>query len=270
MLAGVPASGLLGSRAARGVILYDLRFELRPEQFSTQTRVARKVSWLWSMRLAEHIFTISDRSLDDLRTLHPALAGRARTAQLGSDHALRWERPETTDRPYAIAFGHFGNKNADAVIAGWAKFSAEHPAWLLRLVGMSSSDRAAATDMGLTAEQLVGLVVLDIANPFFTDVARGVEVLRQVADAVSGGLAPVRADGQVAQHDPRPGGDHVPQHDAPADGRAHRPVREHHQGPAAQPVRQARCREGLGRPREGPALRSLTCTHLRQRGGPVR
>ena len=45
-----------------------------------------------------------------------------------------------------VAGHHLTGGDADAVIAGWAKFSAEHPAWLLRLVGMSSSDRAAATD----------------------------------------------------------------------------------------------------------------------------
>lgn len=153
VLAGVPASGLLGSRAPRGVILYDLRFELRPEQFSRRTRIARKVSWLWSMRLADGIFTISDRTLDDLRALHPRLAGRARTAALGSDHALRWPRPAASDGPpHAIAFGHYGNKNANAVIDGWAQFCADGPAaghrddWVLRLVGMGARDRAAAEE----------------------------------------------------------------------------------------------------------------------------
>ncbi|WP_408899583.1 glycosyltransferase [Nocardioides sp. R1-1] len=151
VLAAVPASGLLGSRSPRGVILYDLRFELRPEQFSRRTRVARKVSWLWSMRLADRIFTISDRTLHDLRDLHPSLAGRAETAALGSDHALAWPRPtDGGDGPYAIAFGHYGNKNANAVIDGWARFCTEHAAeadgWRLRLVGMGARDRAAAEE----------------------------------------------------------------------------------------------------------------------------
>ncbi|WP_418064099.1 glycosyltransferase [Pimelobacter simplex] len=152
VLAAVPASGLLGTRSPRGVILYDLRFELRPEQFSRKTRIARKVSWLWSLRLADRIFTISDRTLHDLRDLHPSLIGRAETAALGSDHALAWPHPATVEaeHPYAIAFGHYGNKNANAVIDGWARFCAEHAdqadGWRLRLVGMGARDRAAAED----------------------------------------------------------------------------------------------------------------------------
>ena len=61
-----------------------------------------------------------------------------------------------TDRPYALAFGHFGNKNADAVIAGWAEFCHRAtPSWVLRLVGMGSADRAAA------AEQVERLGIAD-------------------------------------------------------------------------------------------------------------
>ena len=151
VLSAVPASGLLGSHSPRGVILYDLRFELRPEQFSRKTRIARRISWLWSLRLADRIFTISDRTLRDLADLHPSLAGRAETAALGSDHALAWPRPAAADAgpPYAIAFGHYGNKNANAVIDGWARFCAEHPeaaSWRLRLVGMGARDRAAAEE----------------------------------------------------------------------------------------------------------------------------
>ncbi|WP_156391681.1 MULTISPECIES: glycosyltransferase [unclassified Nocardioides] len=146
VLAGVPASGLLGSKAPRGVILYDLRFELRPEQFSRKTRIARRLSWGWSMRLAEGIFTISDRTLDDLAEHHPRLARRAVAAPLGSDHALAWHAPQSDGTPYAIAFGHYGNKNADAVIDGWAAFCATRTDWQLRLVGMGKADRDAAAE----------------------------------------------------------------------------------------------------------------------------
>ena len=144
VLSSAPASSLLGTSQPRGLIFYDLRHELRPEQFSWKTRVARRASWAWSMRLADGIFCISDRSRDDLRRNHPRLARTAVTAALGSDHALSWKRPEPGDRPNALAFGHFGNKNADAVIAGWAEFSAAHPEWVLRLVGMGRADREAA------------------------------------------------------------------------------------------------------------------------------
>lgn len=155
VLAGVPASNLLGSRCPRGVILYDLRHELRPHQFSRASRVARRVSWGWSLRRADKIFTISDRTLDDLVRRHPRLADRGVSAQLGSDHVDHWapdaDRP---DAPYALAFGHFSNKNADAVLAGWARFCAEDPTWRLRVVGMGRSDREAAT--ALVAELGIG------------------------------------------------------------------------------------------------------------------
>ncbi len=148
VLSGVPASGILGTDCPRGVILYDLRHELRPRQFSLVSRVARKVSWGWSLRRADKVFTISDRTLDDLTRRHPRLAGRAESAQLGADHVDRW-RPdqELTDAPYALAFGHFANKNADAVLSGWARFCEEDPTWRLRVVGMSGADRAAATEL---------------------------------------------------------------------------------------------------------------------------
>ncbi|GAB4012770.1 glycosyltransferase [Nocardioides ultimimeridianus] len=146
LLAGVPASSLAGGAPQRGVILYDLRHELRPHQFSGKTRAARAVSWGWSLRRADRILTISERTLEDLRRLHPRLAPRGVAAQLGSDHADAWARPGSEDRRYALAFGHFANKNAEAVIEGWARYAGSAPAadLVLRLVGMGSADRAAA------------------------------------------------------------------------------------------------------------------------------
>lgn len=154
VLAAVPASGLAGYGAGtrRGLILYDLRHELRPHQFSGKTRLSRRVSWGWTMRRADGIYTISERTLTDLRTRHPRLARHGVAAQLGSDHVDDWPAVAADGPPYALAFGHFGNKNADAVIEGWAQFCRIHPspgpgeAWRLRLVGMGSSDRAAATE----------------------------------------------------------------------------------------------------------------------------
>ncbi len=145
VVSGVPASGLLGTAAPRGVILYDLRHELRPDQFSRKTRAARRLSWWWSIRRADGVYTISERTLDDFRDRHPRLAGKGVAAQLGSDHADAWPTVERAEPPYALAFGHFGNKNAHAVIRAWRPFSERHPEWTLRLVGMGSSDRASAT-----------------------------------------------------------------------------------------------------------------------------
>jgi glycosyltransferase involved in cell wall biosynthesis len=146
VLSGVPASGLLGTGCVRGLILYDLRHELRPEQFSRSLRWARNLSWRWSMSHVDGIYTISERTLDDLRALHPRLARRGVAAVLGSEHATAWHAagPEPAG-PYALAFGHFANKNVTAVLEGWATFCRTHPDWRLRLVGMGAADRATAT-----------------------------------------------------------------------------------------------------------------------------
>lgn len=146
VLSGVPASGVLGTHCRRGVLLYDLRHELRPHQFSLGQRLARRASWGRSLRRADAIFTISHRTLDDLRRLHPGLARKAHAAVLGSDHVLTWTDPAPSDRPYALAFGHFSNKNADAVLEGWADFCRTDERWTLRLVGMGAADRAAAQE----------------------------------------------------------------------------------------------------------------------------
>ncbi|MEZ0579781.1 glycosyltransferase [Nocardioides sp. MH1] len=150
VLAAVPATGLVGYGSGtgnRGLILYDLRHELRPHQFSRRTRLSRTVSWSWTMSRADGIYTISERTLHDLQARHPRLARNGAAAQLGADHVDDWPRAHGAGgTPYALAFGHFGNKNADAVIEGWARFCATDPTWRLRLVGMGSADRAAATE----------------------------------------------------------------------------------------------------------------------------
>lgn len=149
VVSGVPASGLFGAPVPRGVILYDLRHELRPEQFSAKTRAARRLSWWWSIRRADGVYTISERTLDDFRARHPRLARKGVAAQLGSDHAEAWRGVDAGAHAgkYALAFGHFGNKNAHAVIRAWQPFSERHPEWTLRLVGMGSADRASATQL---------------------------------------------------------------------------------------------------------------------------
>ncbi|KAA1421485.1 glycosyltransferase family 4 protein [Nocardioides humilatus] len=150
VLAAVPATGLVGYGRRRGLILYDLRHELRPHQFSWKTRLSRRVSWSWTMSRADGIYTISERTLHDLQARHPRLARNGMAAQLGADHVDEWPPPTEAQQaggaPYALAFGHFGNKNADAVIEGWAQFCATDATWTLRLVGMGSADRAAATE----------------------------------------------------------------------------------------------------------------------------
>ncbi len=143
VLSAVPASTLIGAPCPQGLILYDLRHELRPEQFSRGQRLARGISWRWTMSRADGIYCISERTFHDLRDRHPRLARHAMPTQLGSDHARRWRGPAPEGK-YALAFGHFANKNVAAVLEGWAAFSTAHPDWRLRLVGMGGRDREAA------------------------------------------------------------------------------------------------------------------------------
>jgi glycosyltransferase involved in cell wall biosynthesis len=147
VLVGVPASNLAGSRAPRAVILYDLRHELRPHQFSRGRRIARRLSWGWSLGLADAICTISERTLDDLRDRHPRQARRGVAAVLGANHVDHWPAVPAGGAPYALAFGHFANKNAGAVVDGWAH-ACRHgligEEWTLRLVGMGSTERESA------------------------------------------------------------------------------------------------------------------------------
>lgn len=149
LLVGVPASSLVGAGVPRAVILYDLRHEVRPQQFPFSRRLARRLSWGWSMRTADAICTISERTLDDLRRRHPRAARRGVAAVLGADHVDRWPPVTPADPPYALAFGHFGNKNAGPVVEAWAHACRHRligDEWSLRLVGMGVRDRAAATE----------------------------------------------------------------------------------------------------------------------------
>lgn len=148
LVSGVTASAFFGAPCPRGVILTDLRHEVRPDQFSRKRRVVRGISYAWSFRTADGIFCISERTRDDLLRSHPKAAATAVAARLGADHVDRWPTPPA-DRPkYALAFGHFANKNVDAVLDAWAAFLGrpDSAGWTLRLIGMGRTDREAAQD----------------------------------------------------------------------------------------------------------------------------
>lgn len=140
----VTASSLLGATCPRAAIVYDLRHELRPHQFSRLRRLARRLSYAWTFRTADALCCISERTLDDLVQHRPQLRRKAVATRLGADHTNDWPAPAEDRAPYALAFGHFANKNADAVIEAWAEFCREDSEMSLRLVGMSAPDREAA------------------------------------------------------------------------------------------------------------------------------
>jgi len=159
VLSGVTASGLLGTSCRHGVVLTDLRHEVLPEQFSSGRRLARRVSYALSFRQADAIFCISGRTRDDLVARHPGTGARAIVASLGADHVDGWPSKPAVTSPYAVAFGRFANKNADAVLEAWAEFCRTDEAWTLRLVGMSEDDRVRAGER-VAALGIAGRVVL--------------------------------------------------------------------------------------------------------------
>lgn len=125
----------------RAIIAYDLRHELRPEQFSTRARILRTRSYSIGYRQADAIICISERTRQDLLTSRPWLARRSiGVAHLGSDHVDAWPA-RTNGGPYAIAFGQYGNKNVDLVIDAWALLRGRGNELPLVLVGLSSAAR---------------------------------------------------------------------------------------------------------------------------------
>lgn len=145
VVSGVTASGFAGAPCPRGAILYDLRHELRPHQFSSSKRLARRLSYGWTFRTADGVYCISHRTRDDLLRARPWLKDKAVLARYGADHADAWKAP-TGDTRYALAFGQFENKNVNAVLDAWALYCRSDSDLTLRLVGMGRADRAAATE----------------------------------------------------------------------------------------------------------------------------
>jgi len=144
VISGVTASAFVGTTCPRWAIVYDVRHEIRPAQFSLQRRIVRRVSYRWTFRRAAGLFCISGRTRDDIVRKRRWLAPKAVVTTLGSDHVDAWPNGVGAGA-YALAFGNFGNKNADKVLAAWAEFCRADSTLTLRLVGMSKDERAALT-----------------------------------------------------------------------------------------------------------------------------
>jgi glycosyltransferase involved in cell wall biosynthesis len=154
MLGIIPTTTVTPLPCPRAVIAYDIRHELRPEQFARQTRLAKQVGYGVGFHQADAIACISERTRRDLLAAHPKLRqGIVRVAHLGADHVASW----TVNRPdvdYAIAFGQYGNKNVNLVLQGWAVLRTRGEALPLVIVGLSPLDRATVektiVDLGLS------------------------------------------------------------------------------------------------------------------------
>jgi glycosyltransferase involved in cell wall biosynthesis len=144
MLGVIPATTLVPLPCPRSVILYDLRHELRPDQFSREARILR-VSYNLGLRQADAIASISNRTTKDLLRSRPWIdPSRVSLAYLAADQADSWPRPSTpVDPPYAIGFGQYANKNVGMLLEAWAILRDRGLARPLQLCGIPDSDREA-------------------------------------------------------------------------------------------------------------------------------
>jgi glycosyltransferase involved in cell wall biosynthesis len=152
-LGGVTAGVLLGVGCPYAAMLYDLRHELRPAQFSSTRRIGRRTLYGWTFRRADVLVCISERTRRDLLARRPRLERKALAAPLGSEHVDGWEAGPDAGT-YALAFGHFPNKNVDGVLRAWRLYCDSHPDLKLRICGLSKSGRASAEQ--LVAELGIG------------------------------------------------------------------------------------------------------------------
>lgn len=127
------------------LVHYDLRHELRPDQFSRTTRLMRAISYRRGYAIADGIVSISRRSLGDLHRLHPSTAHLPATvAHLGADHVDTWPRQRVPGP--AITFAHHSNKNLDLSLEGWRLVTDEFPHAKLLVLGLGRTARAQASE----------------------------------------------------------------------------------------------------------------------------
>jgi glycosyltransferase involved in cell wall biosynthesis len=139
----LPTTTMAPLPCPRVVMAYDIRHELRPEQFSRANRIQRRFSYRWDQ--ADGIACISARTKSDLLISRPWLTDRpVEVTHLGADHVDHWSRPPEGGQ-YALAFGQYGNKNVDLVLDAWALLNTSGGARPLRLVGLNAETREQVT-----------------------------------------------------------------------------------------------------------------------------
>lgn len=196
VLATLPSTSLRGVGRALVVVVYDLRHELRPDQFTFARRTMRNLSYGRGYRLADVIISISRRSLDDLRRLHPDLDPRRhRMVHFGSDHIDSWARGEPNGA--AIAFGHHSNKNVDLVLDAWQLMAsgnaAQSPPRLILLgLGRDGRERVAGEIGARGLEDVVELAPF-LPQPDFERVLTGASMVVFPTDFEGFGLPVVEA-----------------------------------------------------------------------------
>lgn len=141
VLATAPTTSVLALGAPLTVVVHDLRHELMPHQFSLGRRALRAVSYRRAYSIARGFIAVSQRTLDDLHSLHPRTGSKpSAVVAHGSDHVYRW--PSASRAGPAIAFAHHTNKGPDLVLDAWAALAEEEGVGDLLLVGVPDERRA--------------------------------------------------------------------------------------------------------------------------------
>jgi glycosyltransferase involved in cell wall biosynthesis len=137
----------------RSILVHDMRHEIRPEQFSGRSLLAKRISYWFGYRQARAIACISERTKYDLLDKHPKLKRTlVRVVHHGADHTAAWPARKP-GQDYAVAFGQYSNKNVQLLLQGWAQLHARHEAIPLFVFGLPDPDRleaeVTATELGI-------------------------------------------------------------------------------------------------------------------------
>jgi glycosyltransferase involved in cell wall biosynthesis len=162
LLGLIPTTAVTPVGCPKVVIVYDLRYELVPEQFTLRRRLLRKWSYEIGFRQAAGAICISDRTRKDLLRSRPWLNSKpVVTVHLAADQVDGWPRHAASagEQPYALAFGHFPNKAVNRVIDAWAMLRDRGDARPLVIVGVPGSAREQVAER-IRAAGLEGSVTL--------------------------------------------------------------------------------------------------------------
>jgi glycosyltransferase involved in cell wall biosynthesis len=159
MLGVLPTTTIAPLPCPRAIIVYDLRHEQRLDQFTPRALRMRTWSYNVGIRQADAIIAISERTRGDLLRsrswLDPEKVG---LGYLAADHADSW--PKASERgDYAIAFGHYVNKNVGMLLDAWAMLRDEGEARPLQLFGIPDDYRSTIV------EQVARLKLGDLVTP---------------------------------------------------------------------------------------------------------
>ena len=128
VLATLPSTTMRPLGVPLVVVVHDLRHDLRPDQFSGSQRLLRRISYGRGYALADAHLAISQRTLTDLHTTHPATrATPSAVVHHGADHVVGWPAPAGTRVGPAVTFAHQVNKNLDLVRDGWRLLGPDAP-----------------------------------------------------------------------------------------------------------------------------------------------